>query len=490
MAKIIYFPSQNISTDLIPSPLETILFDKIEESNIFLNVSLGLSSSNLVISLIDTKIDNLDLEYSINNIDWFSTNVFEIDVEGDYTAYIRDKFGCSKQKDFTIDEIKSREDFINIPKANAIPFVSIETVDEINVFENDENLFDCDYLNCFSYSEDILFQNKDIPSLQIKSNYQVLKVYLRSEQGLNKELRMVKKSNYLNRFGKLDCLAYSHYSGRLAIYFDSGNIYNESDVVTGTHELNGNLPEFAIIGNLVSVNGLGTFNVSSILIDNEINKKIIIFEEEYLGEEVVTSASCIYDFLNFEVYEHYFDFSELQEGYYDVHIKATSESGFVKEFLSENLYIKEKHEKTICAHYYNKDNKDLFYKFGLINQLRVRYSDIERYSKDDSELNVNDDLAQLIKSHLNFGYIFKFEDLTTKQIDILKIMFSSENVFVNGIGYIKDGSPSYEKQENTNIYNLESTMLKTNEKLDLGDRKSTPDSLEADYFIPEILPAI
>ena len=140
----------------------------------------------------------------------------------------------------------------------------------------------------------------------------------------------------------------------------------------------------------------------------------------------------------------------------------------------------------MCIHCYNQDNKDLFYKYGLINQLRVRYSDLERYIKDESEININHDSSQLIKSFLNFGYKFSFENLTTKQLDILNISLSSENIFINGIGYIKDGAPSIEKIENTNIYSLETQMLKTNVELNL----TNPRLSLLDYLIPRKFPLI
>lgn len=480
----IKFPSQNISSDVIPDPLETLLVDKIENSDIQLNVSLGLGTASLVINLNNVEISNLGLEYSINGVDWFLTSVFEIDESGTYTAYIRDKFGCSHTKQFNVAEIKGREDYFEIPKSNAIPFVLIQSIDEERTFNNDENLFQCDNLSPFAYSEDVLFQKKDRPSLQIKSNYKTLEVYLRKEDETQQEILMSKKSSNLSKFEKLDCIAYSHSSNRLAVYFESGNTYNESGIVNGTHDLQGNLPDFARIGNYVEIDNLGTFQISSILIDYDINKKIIIFEEEYIDEQIETSASSIYDILPFEVYEHYFNFKDLEEGYYDIYIKATSSSGFVKEYLSENIFIKENHEQTISIHYYGSENKDLFYKYGLINQLRVRYSDLERYIKDESEININDDLAQLIKSFVNFGYEFNFEDLTTKQLDILILCLSSESVFINGIGYIKDSSPSYEKIKNTNIYNLKARMLKTNFKLNL----SNPRLSLLDFLIPIYIP--
>jgi hypothetical protein len=486
MAQAILFPTQNVTSDPLTDPLETVSFDKIEQENIELNVSLGFGSSNLVINIINTDITNLDLEYSLDSENWFSSNTFEITESGNYTAYIRDKFSCTKSKSFSVDQIKRRIDFIDIPDGNSIPFVKVEDTDSLSLFENEENLFECESQVMFPYSSDVLFQNKDKPSLQVKSNLDTIDVFLRKEDESSTKILMSKRSSNLNKNLKLDCFSYSHSSGRLAIYFQEGNTYDNEGNVNGTHELKGNLPEFATIGNYVEVGSIGTFQISSILIDYTINKKAIIFEEQYLEAESSTTALSIYDLLNFEVYEHYFDFSKLEEGYYDVYIKGTSSLGKVYEYLSENILIKEKHEKTFAIHYYNEDNKDFFYKYGLINQLRQKYSDFERYNKSENEINVNDNSSSLIKSFLNFGYKYSFEELSNKKLDILSIALSSESVFINGIGYIKDSQDSIEKIENTNVYKLEAQMLKTNVKLVLSRSRLSV----LDYLMPNIFPSI
>ena len=381
----------------------------------------------------------------------------------------------------------SRKDYINIPKGNSIPFVKIEQGNDISLFENEENLFDSEDLVVTPYSNDVLYQKKDKPCLQIKSNLSTLEVYLRKEDETQQQVVMSKKSNNLDKFKKMDCIAYPHSSGRLAIYFEQGDVYDENNVVLSSYSLNGNLPEFAQIGNYVQIDSIGLLEISTILIDRDINKKVIIFEQAYaIAGNTLTIAACNYDLINFEVYEKYFNFNELDEGYYDIYVKGTSSTGIEYEYLSENILILDKHPNTFAIHYYNEDNKNLFYKYKLINQLRQRYSDFERYNKDENEININDDKSNLIKSSLNFGYKFVYERLNLKESDILSIALSSENVFINGIGFIKDGTASPEKLENTNVYKFECDMLKTNTKLSL----TNPRHDLIDLLIPSTIPNI
>lgn len=383
----------------------------------------------------------------------------------------------------------SRENYIHISKGNAINFTKIETIDNISKFKNENNLFQFENYNEFSYSENILFNKKDKPAIQIKSNYSSLKAFIRDESENETELSLLRKSDNLNKFLNIDCKVYSNSNNNLSLYFDDSesdiNYYDENDNALGIYELVDYLPDFAVIGNYVEVVGFGVLQISNIIIDYDINKKTIVFDEEYTGELISSTAKSTYDILSYNIYEYYFDFTELESGLYDIYIVAKNEDeSEIVEYLSENIYLLDEHERTLCIHYYNEDNKDLFYKYELINQLRVDYSDVTRFNVEEVEININDNISNSIKSELNFGNKFLFEDLTTKQLDTLSIALSSESVFINGVGYIKNGNLSIEKQENTNIYSLEAEMLKTNVELKL----TNPRLSLIDMMIPNLIP--
>jgi len=44
----------------------------------------------------------------------------------------------------------------------------------------------------------------------------------------------------------------------------------------------------------------------------------------------------------------------------------------------------------------------------------------------------------------------------------LVVALSCENLFINGIGYVKDGNVSSENIDNTNLYEVKATLIKTN----------------------------
>ena len=84
--------------------------------------------------------------------------------------------------------------------------------------------------------------------------------------------------------------------------------YNSLDVVIGQYELNGNLPLFAKAGNKVEIDGVGAFTIHNIVIDKDINKKVILFDTIYSGLLVNSKIACLYDLLNYDIYEYNFNF--------------------------------------------------------------------------------------------------------------------------------------------------------------------------------------
>lgn len=377
-----------------------------------------------------------------------------------------------------------RKDYISIPKSNSIPFVKIEELDNLITFENEENLFSFENQNKIPYCSNFIYLKSDKPSFQVKSNFLKNQLFLRKEDGTEKELFLSKVTDNLDRFESYDCKIYNHYSGKIGIYFEEGNTYNQSQEINGIFSLLGEIPESMKIGNEIYLEGFGNFNIESILIDEEKNKKIGIISGININEEQGVIYSCTYDVINFEVYEYYFNFEDFEEGFYDFYLKSTSSDDLINYFQSENIEIKSILDNSLSIYSYNEDNRDMFFSSGIRNNSRFIFSEIDKYIKDESEINIDDDNAQLIKSFINFGHTFKFENITEKELDVLVICLSSESIFINGIGYIKDGSPSFEKIQNTNIYKLEMNMLKTNVKLDL----QKPRFNLIDFLIPNLIP--
>jgi len=455
----------------------------INGSTVILNVNESSSLTGELIPLIK--------EYSLDNISWFSSNIFSGQLDNDYTAYVRDNYGCKISKTFIVDSVSTRKPIFSISKANAFNFIKIEQANGIDIFENEDNTFINFNENLVPYCIPQIFNNKDEPFLQIKSNHNLPQLFIRKYDGTENELVFEKMSNNIDRFLRLDCFAYQYSNGNLALYFTQGNQYDELGNIIGQYDLNGNLPDFAIKGNYINVDGLGTFQINSNIIDNENNVKIILTDFSYNGPIIPTKVSSIYNLIDYDIYQHKFDLSDLNEGLYDLLIKTKpiGEDEFIY-YLSESFNIATKHDYSLHIKYYNKNtnNRSIFYKFNIKNTVRLFYTQKEGYFLQEQDINVNDDSVKSIRSFLNRGHKFVFDDLTERQMETIVIALSSEFVFINGRNYVKDGEVEVEIIDNTNLYSITAKMLLSSQSFDIEDTGySGQDELDENIFIPNII---
>jgi hypothetical protein len=494
--RIIYYPGQTTYNPLLTVfelnriSNEVIKYDLLLAQNITPNVNVSILGATVQIVVLN--VENLVLEYSLDAVTYQASNLFPGQANGDYTVYVKDQFNCLKQKDFTVDGIGTRESFAMISKANPLNFIQLEDIEGVNIFKNDSNSFGYDGFENIKYCDNTIFDNKDSTSMQIKSNFANITAKFRFESDLVADeivIDFVKKSDNLSKYENLDCVYYKHKSGKLAIYFNSGNTYNSLGAIIGTYELNGNLPNFAKIGNVINLDGIGAFAIYNVIKDSDINKKVILLDELYNGALTVSKIECLYDLLNFDVFEAEVSFALFEVGLWDAAVELSNDENDKVTFQSENIDIQEEHKNSINIISYNslKNNRDVFYKYGIRFFSKFYYSHVEGYTKEESEININDNSAGSIKSILNFGDQFLFEGLTKKQMEQLSIVLSSEFVFINGVGYLKDGDLDIENEEGTNVYSIKAKMLKTNENYTTQESGySGTDELVEEIYIPTL----
>lgn len=494
--RIIYYPGQTTYNPLLTifelNRISNVVikYDLLLAENITPNVNVSITGATVQIVVLN--VENLVLEYSLDATNYQTSNLFPGQADGDYTAYVKDQFNCLKQKDFTVNGIGTNEPFKSISKVNPFNFIELEVIDGITIFKNDNNTFSYDGFGNLNYCNNTIFENKDSTRIQLKSNYANITAKFRFESGLVGDeiaINFVKKSANLSKYESLDCVYYKHSSGKLAVYFNSGNTYNSLGAVTGTYELNGNLPSFAKIGNVISIDGLGTFEIYNVIKDSDVNKKVILIDDLYTGELTVAKVECLYNLLNFEIYEADLSFGLFTVGLWDIVIEVSNSETDKITFQSENIDIQEVHKKTLNIISYNSEenNRDVFYKYGVRFLCKYIYSNKIGYIKEESEININDNSVGSVKSTLNFGDEFLFEGLTKKQMEQLSIVLSSEFVFINGIGYLKDGALTIENDEGTNVYSINVKMLKTNEAYTTQESGySGTDELVEEIYIPTL----
>jgi hypothetical protein len=130
--------------------------------------------------------------------------------------------------------------------------------------------------------------------------------------------------------------------------------------------------------------------------------------------------------------------------------------------LSENIDISDYQPNTLAIKYYNTNNRDIFYKYGIENFIRIPYVSIKAGIQDDSEVLIGDLSSSLTTSTVHEIDEFTFTDLTDEIMRKLAIALSCDNVFINDVGYVKSSDLTIETIENTNLHELKAIMIKTN----------------------------
>lgn len=450
-------PATGLSPYFVPSFSE-------QNINVAIDTSLLGGGATLTVSVIIWIANPIQtFTYSLDGVSYQSSNVFTGQGPGAGTIYVKDNFGCVKTKAFEVTDFGTRNPYLFISKANSLSFVENETIDNYTIFPNEKNTFAFNGLEPIKYCDQVFFQTNDVTTIQFKSNYDTPTVYLRHGDGTaDTPISLSKKTTNLNRFQNMDCWYYKYSEGYLGIYFTSGNTYDEGDIVNGAFTLNGNLPDMAIVGTNIQIAGLGIFQIVDWVYDESINKKAILVEHTYNGLPTQSTVKAYFDLLPFEVYEFTIDWSLYGIGTYDVLIDNTDTINGTVQHLSENIIIKDSHPDTLAIRYYNNNNRDIFYKFGIEHFIRVPYIDVEGTMLQEDEINITDLTTSLSKSSVNEGDVFYFEEVVKSQMRKLVIALSCENVFINGMGYTKNGEIELEKVKGTNLYDISATMISTN----------------------------
>lgn len=456
------------------------------------NNRVGGSTVNFVVNFPNQlpSSHDLALQYSLDNVNYFTENTITGQELGDYTLYIKDSLGCVVSVPYTVDEREGAEPILYISKNNSITFSKDEVWDGQSVMKNDNNTLSETSLSRINYKENILFQRADKTSIQIKSNFQVVEAFVEEDcDEAPIALTVNKKSNNINRFLGIDGYMYKYKQGYAGLYFISGNTYLADDSVDTQYVLNGNLPDFAIIGQFVDVIvggiSIGFFEIQDVIYDPEINRRAIIFK--YTFEEAPASVivKSNYNLLDIEVYEFEIDFSLLTADNCRIRIKGTDTVFGEQNQYSDNIYVKTIHDNTMSVLYYGEDNRDIFYAYGIKHFIRLEFSDITALIEDKISISKGDNSSSVNSSELYDGNKIEFESMTRDLFLKACIALSSPYLFINNVGYVKKESLSYENIKGTNLYNLSVELIKTQFRKE--SYSVNPSGVSPTIYIPGVL---
>lgn len=407
----------------------------------------------------------LSVQYSLDGINFQDSNTFSGQPSGEYTMYVRDQFGCVKNRQFQIDELGINSPFFHISKSNSLRFAQrIEWGDSGN-YKTDENTLSHEVDAKIAFCEHQQFHSSDFIRTQFKSNYAERIVKVIKEDLTEDEIPIAQMTNNIGLTDRRDARMFNLENGKTGVYFTTGNTYDfVTGAQTGIYTLNGALPEWATEGNFFGIfadGNLSWFPIQEVYYDETINADVIVINQIYTGTDSIIDVRSQYNRFNYEVYEFSIDMVNYLDQTIRVYLENRHPNFTDLKHLSEKIEVKVRHLETFEIRYWNSTNTDIVYATGIQGLLRLPFTKQNGKVDEEYETYKTDTSAKLLKSALYEVDEFVFEPVTKEIWRKLSQALSHDTIFIDGVGYSKNSEFDTEGPlEDSNLYVLKATMIK------------------------------
>ena len=410
----------------------------------------GTATANVFVS---TVTQNLELEYSLNDVDYFESNVFTGLALGDYTLYARDAFGCQKSIEFSVVEGQQLNNFLFASLLNPVPFTRANT--DLPNFDNTPS-----YSELTSYKYDDLnykYPNEGSLKFQYRSNYNINEVDLLECGTRVQSITPTKITNNLNQEDIRDSRIIFRDGFLFAYYDGTGNIYDSGGTVIGANNLNGDLLQSQVSGAFIEVEGIGTVQILEVILDEDLG---------YIMKLNVTSpivddyrkVTTVFSLQNFEVYEFDVDLN-IDPSFYQVLITSKESLNIgetnIKQLLSEVIAIENDfdYSKVFKHVWKNSENNQINWDTGIecYNYLPKLFNPVFE-PQDDNEIYTTDTSKFQIESEVYETYKFHYDLLSLIQARQINMIASSDFLKINDIFYVKEETPEITANIGSNTY--------------------------------------
>jgi hypothetical protein len=437
----------------------------------------SVNPANFVFQIINNQLSinvvgtNAILQYSLDNITYQTSSIFNDIAEGSITLYVRDSYGCIQT--FLLDN--SGESNTNnvgpytyISESNSLRFV--KRVDWGNC-SNYKNVF-----NTLSFEENTRpahkfiqkFQSCDTIKTQIKTSYQNIEVVAGTT-----EITAEKIVANIGIEDKRDCFYYN-FQGNLAVLYNSGNLYlYGTDDVIGTYELNGQLPEYGVIGNFIETD-FGIFSIVNIRIDDFGNRSLI------LNSNVIPDPTnengqvqIIYNRESYDIWEFDTPMNDFLNQVFKVGIRfyqTEEDENWPDVFwISECISVKERWPYSKKIVWRNSKNTDIYFFSGIEMMARLDFCQVESNLSDgEVEIQKTDSQVLAIENTDYKAVSLEIQNLTTGILRKLKLAVKHDYLVIEDVPYVLADSPEINNLKPSNFYTFVAKLLEAGDVFNTG----------------------
>ena len=396
-----------------------------------------------IIPVISTGLDITPVQFSVDDIVYQPSNVFQFALSGDYTAYVIDKYGCKRSAVFTIDLDERKPDpYFKIEITNPLRAVDQSYAGIKNITNQLSADYDISNVESRFYRQP--FRIGDIIRTQFKSNYEAHAVKLYDcDDVLVDTLTPTLKIQNTNQLDKRDALVITA-GNKANVAFLQGNIYDPvtGDITDDYFQSNGRLPSFVRVGMLITFDAVGftgTFEVEDIVYNEIIQAWACVIDANYIGSDVLQALSTY----NLEEYNIYEVEIALPAGQYYAVFEATDASTLYpdQEWKTEPFWID--NSEVVVIDYSSEVNEALIdYRTNIEFRLCIP-ARFAKYQPDVQGEEFRDDLGNIYLQKSTYNRTWAIETDLLPWWLAEKVMIASRHrtLKINGIEVVNTEAP-------------------------------------------------
>lgn len=459
----------------------------------------GTSPTAVLAENVVLPIRLYPISFSLDNVNFETSGNFpNLDYEQTYTVYIKDQFGCSVEKTFvtpqaivgieTLPEVYSR--YLKISNAGTLIISEVVDFDELTK-PNFSNTLSCKELVNLPYKFIHEPDPKDFIVQQFKSSYDYHRVTLVTPE--NKiDLDAVLQSQNLRLQEKVDVKLFRTSNGGLGIYFRNGNTYVENTTtVNGVSDYDAvSLPSWAVVGQQIAVDGVGTVTIKRINRDTD---RGLYLETNTTYSSLTDDDGKVQANYNGQEYNTY------EFGFYAASIPTNAvvyiEAGYnglvERIFKSELIRPKADETNKYLFSWSDPENKaGIVHQTGITHFARL-YCSLTFQTNSTSETYDGDNQTYSLEQNVGRIANLKLAVEGHAMENKLHLASGMDGFYINGINYVKSKMES-ERVEGTNIYIITAELKTGGNDLELNKSelvlKEPLTGITSKVGIPETLP--
>lgn len=440
------------------------------------NVSVSLSPNGIgtataqILKLNDRQLTNQELQNigflsSLDDTNYTATTTITGLNPDDYIFYIKDSYGCLKQSNFTVNQSPTGGDFIFTSLLNSVRFAKRN-----NLRRNSENQLsyedqtDTNYQNWFNK-----YPVNQSLRFQFQSSHTTNKAFLIENDTLT-EISVNNITNYANQKDIRDSV-FSYVNGKATIYYPiDGNIYNESGDIIGQNTLEGGVLSTNTIGSFVQLAFYGSLRIINTeqQIINGQNYTVLVLDQVLSGTQTPITLKATSS-LSVDAAFDYFEFENIfnTEGCYQIAICASNNFDEQNpldsaKYLSERILITNDLDKYHLIKWSNDENNQFAWSTGIQSEIYIPYVMPATFEpEDENDVYMTDTSQRLLESESYENYNFHFDLLPLAIVRQLQLAFSSSNLIIDDINYVKKETPEIEMLAGSNLYQMTPKLSKS-----------------------------